>query len=339
MITNIIMFAIVMFLAVTLLAKARVKESGEHFFDKDNSNALRGFWCLIIVLVHIPVLYQNRIQDIIGSFAYIGVTFFFMTSAYGLCLKYARNKNICFWKNRLLKLLIPCFLVNCFSALMHIVEKKEANIFTILNINDWVVWLIVCYFFFWLDYKFVKSNKNWITIVLVCVFSILIYMFKQQINKATWCPEVIGFVWGIILYYRKDYFQKKVLKNWVRKMVELFIVVITIGCCYLKFKTIYFWGDYILKVLLGALIIGFMLVFNTKFCIGNKINEFLGKISFEVYLIHGVVFGVVATFIPNSISGVFILLSLLFTVIIAYILHNVGMWLLQCCNKLLNIKN
>ena len=82
-----------------------------------------------------------------------------------------------------------------------------------------------------------------------------------------------------------------------------------------------------------------MLVFNTKFCIGNKINEFLGKISFEVYLIHGVVFGVVATFIPNSISGVFILLSLLFTVIIAYILHNVGMWLLQCCNKLLNIKN
>ena len=65
------MVGIVIFLAMTLVACAQVQEDGKHFFDINNSNALRGFWCLIVVLVHIPVAHQNRIQDMIGSFAYL----------------------------------------------------------------------------------------------------------------------------------------------------------------------------------------------------------------------------------------------------------------------------
>ena len=86
MVTNLIMFCILIFLGLTLLMGAQISDTDGHFFNKENSNALRGFWCLIVILVHVPVAYQNRIQDMIGSFAYIGVTFFFMTSAYGLRL-------------------------------------------------------------------------------------------------------------------------------------------------------------------------------------------------------------------------------------------------------------
>lgn len=42
----------------------------------EDTTFLKGFWCIIVVLVHVPVAYQNRIQDILGSFAYVGVTFF-----------------------------------------------------------------------------------------------------------------------------------------------------------------------------------------------------------------------------------------------------------------------
>lgn len=51
--------------------EVQISDTDSHFFNKENSNALRGFWCLIVVLVHVPGAYQNRIQDIIGSFAYI----------------------------------------------------------------------------------------------------------------------------------------------------------------------------------------------------------------------------------------------------------------------------
>lgn len=57
------------------------------FMSIEDTTFLRGFWCIIVVLVHVPEAYQNGIQDMLGSFAYIGVTFFFMTSAYGLIME------------------------------------------------------------------------------------------------------------------------------------------------------------------------------------------------------------------------------------------------------------
>jgi peptidoglycan/LPS O-acetylase OafA/YrhL len=117
MTTYFLMAIIMLFLAGTIIINASLQPDSEHFFDKDNCNSLRGFWSLIVMLVHIPVAYQNRIQDMIGSFAYIGVTFFFMASAYGLKLNAAQNPNGInrFWTRRLPKLIIPCILVNIVS--------------------------------------------------------------------------------------------------------------------------------------------------------------------------------------------------------------------------------
>lgn len=156
MITYGIMAFILLSLAGTLLFGAQYKPDSKHFFNIDNTNAMRGFWCLIVVLVHIPVAYQNRIQDMIGSFAYIGVTFFFMTSAYGLRLSIEKRPESIkyFWRRRLPKLLIPCFIINCINVLCCFIEGKEFSVLKFIQINDWVQWLLVCYFIFWMVYKF-----------------------------------------------------------------------------------------------------------------------------------------------------------------------------------------
>ncbi len=83
--TYAIMGLVLLFMAFILIYKAKLTKDTSHFFNLTaNTTAMRGFWCIIVILVHIPAVYQNRIQDLMGSFAYIGVTFFFMTSAYGL---------------------------------------------------------------------------------------------------------------------------------------------------------------------------------------------------------------------------------------------------------------
>ncbi len=93
MLNYIIMGLILLFLGFDILYGAKIEADNNNFFDTKNAQAMRGFWCIIVILVHIPALYQNRIQDMIGSFAYIGVTFFFMTSAYGLSLSLDRNPD------------------------------------------------------------------------------------------------------------------------------------------------------------------------------------------------------------------------------------------------------
>lgn len=90
-----------------------ITKDTSHFFNLTNTTAMRGFWCIIVILVHIPAVYQNRIQDLMGSFAYIGVTFFFMTSAYGLKVGAKKNPDSTkvFWRRRLPKLLMACALI------------------------------------------------------------------------------------------------------------------------------------------------------------------------------------------------------------------------------------
>lgn len=328
-ITYALMAFIVLFLTFELLFKAEYIPNTAHLFDKQNSNAMRGFWCMIVILVHIPTVYQNRIQDILGSFAYIGVTFFFMTSAYGLRLGIKRNpENIkCFWRKRLPRLLIPMFFVNVVSLIFRLVQRKGFFLSTLININGWVQWLLVCYLIFWIVNRFatpiLPDNQGEYQDIIVCVlivtFSLTVYLLKSHISSTTWCPEIFGFVWGIIFFHIKKSFFDWVGNKWISCCAALCIIAGIAGIAYLKFKLVVFFGDYLLKIVLGMLIITFMLAVNSRIAIGNKMSLFLGSISYEIYLLHGSVFGLLATSFPGLSSGVFIVLSMLITVGLSYV--------------------
>lgn len=323
MVTNLIMFCILIFLGLTLLMGAQISDTDGHFFNKENSNALRGFWCLIVILVHVPVAYQNRIQDMIGSFAYIGVTFFFMTSAYGLRLSIDKSSNKYFWRIRLPKLLIPCLVVNILGIAISFIRGDEISIWSLISINDWVLWLLVCYFIFWITYKFIGGYQDTIICLLTIAFSITVYLFKDQIARTTWCPEMFGFVWGILLFKAKNLFEEWMKKGWIAKCLLLCVIAGMVGLCYLKLKTVVFFGDYILKIFLGLLITLFMLAVNTRVNIGNRISNFLGTISFEVYLLHGMIFRLVETMLPGLESGEFIVISIAITVVLSTVTKRV----------------
>lgn len=68
--TYAIMGLVLLFMAFILIYKAKLTKDTSHFFNLTNTTAMRGFWCIIVILVHIPAVYQNRIQDLMGSFAY-----------------------------------------------------------------------------------------------------------------------------------------------------------------------------------------------------------------------------------------------------------------------------
>lgn len=324
--TYLIMVVIVLFLICELVIGAKYQTNSAHFFDIENTNAMRGFWCLVVILVHIPAAYQNPIQDMIGSFAYIGVTFFFMTSAYGLSLAQKKNPNSInnFWRRRLPKLLIPCLIVNVFGLFFNAIVGGSIELSNLIRINGWVQWLLVCYLVYWLCHKFIGGGyQDILTCVLVVLFSGLVYILKARglIENTTWCTEIFGFVWGIIFFHIKDRIIHFCRKAWSKKCIVLCLTAGVLGITYIKLKTIVFFGDYLLKIALGIAIILFILLLNTKISIGNKVSGFLGNISYEVYLLHHTVFGFIAAFEPTLISGFFIALSIVITVISSIIVH------------------
>lgn len=338
----IIMFAIVFLLAFVILYKIKVSPTNTHFFNLYNSKAMRGFWCLIVILVHVPQYYGNNIQDMIGSFAYIGVSFFFLTSGYGLTISQDKdyNKIKYFWRNRLPKLLISNWLVRIFFAILWLILfNAKIDFFEIISIDLWICWLIVCYFVFWLMFIIFHGKRGYktATCLLIVWGSYVMYVLKKYgiITSTIWSTECFGFIWGIALASNKDCFVNFFSNKWKLKWVISTIVAIVLGVLYLMFKYIPYVGDYLLKIALGLAILLFVLIANTKIEFGNRYNQFLGMLSLEIYIVHGFVFTTLEALMDWKYSGMFILTSIVLTIIVAWPIHLISDKLVRG-NKLLN---
>ena len=93
------------------------------------------------------------------------------------------------------------------------------------------------------------------------------------------------------------------------------------GLAYLKYKPVFFYGEYLLKIMLGILILTFFFLASSNKKLGNKIITFLGGISFEVYLSHGFMMKVLGNH-SNLPSGMFILTTIAMTILFSWIVHS-----------------
>ena len=83
---------------IALLIFAAVQGSKWNFnaatyMDKKYTNAVKGMMCVVIMYVHISNDYTNTVQNIIGSFAYVGVFTFFAISAFGCRTSVERSQS------------------------------------------------------------------------------------------------------------------------------------------------------------------------------------------------------------------------------------------------------
>lgn len=327
MITLVSMAVLLAFLGfVVLFTDVRAKDT--RFFDKDVTNCLRGFWCIIILLVHVPTDYQNFIQDTLGSFAYVGVTFFFLTSGYGLALgvkKTPEQIRKSFWKRRLPKLLVPMILVNIVRVLIKLYAYEEFLPLELFGITGFVRQLLLFYFLFWGIFRFFPKQISMdvrCNVLCCCVFafSVLVYYWDEN-PVFGWPVESLGFAYGVLLARNKEKFVVFVQTKWFLKSFAACCLALMLGVTYLLFKDVVLIGDYIVKIALAVAILLFMLLLTARLKIGNPISRFLGEISYEVYLIHDVVFIVLSVVYAKMNSGIFVILSILFTVILSVLIN------------------
>lgn len=308
-------------------------KSGD-FFSKDYTTVLKGLCCIIVVYVHVLESYQNPLQDAIGSFAYICVTLFFLFSAYGMMLSVGKNPNYLqsFWRNRLVALLIPCILISVLIYVLNIILKGINDWTVFYKLNSYVVvllqWCLLFYLVQWAKNKWFPSNEKLADLLLitpVVLSSFLLYFFVDAnvSAQAGWCFERMGLVWGVLLYRYFDGFVRWMNQNRIAKIVGLSIIGGLLGIAYLKYKIVYFWGAFLLKIVLGLSLILLLFVISSGRKFGNKISLGLGNISYEVYLSHGVVMGFFLYLLGDQTidSGLFIFLSVVITIAVSIIVH------------------
>ena len=339
MLTIVLMGMLVLGIAFCTLWGVRFDADKDSFMSIEDTVFLRGFWCIIVALVHVPELYQNKIQDMLGSFAYIGVTFYFMTSAYGLKYSLQNKPGYMnhFWRGRLPSILIPAIIANALSVFVKMLEGEEVSAFSFINITNWVKVLLLYYLIFWIVYfilpKIIRAGYWQDVLMCSIVFGCsLIDRLTDFKITSIWIVEPLGFAYGIMAANHSERIKKynRSARKWLPKSIMLMLVSGILGIAYLKFKPVLFWGDYFLKIVLGIAILAFMYTLISKLKVGNRLNTFLGSISYEVYLIHGSVFSFLCVINKNMNSGVFVVLALIISVAIS--------WGLKiCCRPLINL--
>ena len=324
--TMIIMAIIAVMFMIVVFFKSTSKGNNEIFFDAQDTAFLKGFWAIIIILVHIPTKYQNVIQDLVGSFAYIGVTFFFIASAFGLKHNIDNKKDYMqnFFSKRVLKIVIPMLFINiCFIILNILIFKTHT--FTINSfINAWVARLIFVYIIFWLLYGKIFRNStkkaDLYTSIIIILYSLL-GCIPALSGIFRWNVEIVGVVLGILLYNNKN-----IVKTKAKYFLITLPLSIIIGLLYIKLKSIPFFGNYLLRILLSIILNYLSLQIINKWRFKNKINMYLGKISYEIYLCHPAIILIMKKLGIITNSGIFIAIVISLSILFAAISHAFTTW-------------
>lgn len=126
---------------------------------------------------------------------------------------------------------------------------------------------------------------------------------------------------------------KALVKPTVWKVLLWGILSLVLGIAYLRFKPVFFYGEYLLKIVLGFVIITFLFTVSSQRKFGNKVINHLGDISYEVYLSHGFIMHLLSSIFPQLPSGLFILLTVITTVVFSTFVHSIGKPIVKLCRK------
>lgn len=310
-------------------------------FARTNSMTLRGICAIEIMMGHLgiatgsAVLYPNRKAGIL----FVGV--FFALSGYGLMYSVSNKENYLqvFLRKRLLvKLLLPAYVVFVIGAIVKAFclggaysIKNVYRITAFWSETNWYVWeLSMLYIAFYIcakiDKRLIKSHYflGIGTLIFVCI------AFCVGIDNP-WYGSTFCFWIGILYYMKKEIF----IERFVRKqfLLKVFACTALLGiaiACFFYYGGIV--GNLIARNAASVLFVIIVLMCLHRVSIGNAISNWLGKYSYEIYLIHPLLIGIMRPWIRNDVF--YVLGVIAGTVLIAFVYGEGFRRIIRCGERL-----
>ena len=272
-----------------------------NLMDRESLKSIRFIFSIVIIFVHIPISFQNVLQDMIGSFAFIGVSLFDLSSSYGVKFSVDHNSEYLhlFWKKRSLEILIPLFGIALIDFIYALCCPERMMLFAkYKNIYGWILVLFEFYLIFWITYKLaskfviINQYKDYLICFLTFTLSVLDYLFNLNIVKG-WSLERLGFIVGIMIYNQKEKFSCWANRRTIKKLIFFCLLNCITGYIYIKTKNI-FVISYVTKALLECSTLILIIIWISKFDTNNKFIKWGGTISYGIYLSHPLMFEMIA---------------------------------------------
>lgn len=260
-----------------------VKKTTQKFLDIDYTTNLRGIAILFVVLHHVSNTYNSNLFTPLGG---IGVSMFLILSGYGLNESYHRKGLSNFWKSKLLRVIVPCWLV---EILFLIFESSHFD--TIIFIkhllcidrNWYIRYLFYWYLLFYFSTKYFSHKR--IRILTFCGLIFLLILPEIEAEQS------ISFLSGMFISEFSN-----IKKLMCRKYLKWGGILFLVGMSFLVLKQISIIRDFegtvlynvIQMIIKWNISLGVIILYVVIANRGIKFRFFswLGIISYELYLTH-----------------------------------------------------
>lgn len=302
----------------------------------DNGNSIKGLAALIIVLHHISQrMTEPGILKLFLFIGYLAVSLFFFCSGYGLMRSLELKNNYLdgFIKNRLPRIIIPFIISNIIFLLIYILVGVKISFFNIISyvigiklIDDfkWYIQVIIIFYsIFYVCFKYLSKKKAIITVFL---FTIIYSLICFSIGKGIWWyNSSYCFVIGIILGGFDDRIFKVIKSKYILSTIVIAIIfTVTFGVGIIK-------ENIIVNILSSILFVLMCVCVLMKVKLQNRYLRFLGSISFEIYLVHGIIVKELQYTINNKY--IYLIICVTISIFMAYIFSLINRNILRIIYK------
>ncbi len=297
-------------------------------FTIDQANSFKGILSILIILSHLNFHAEMPQFLTITKWAGTKVALFFFISGYGLMASYQKKEQSYlqgFLGKRVWKIILPLLVITFFFMYSQYLDRGIFNLDIFKNLwigltplpYSWFAYIIlIFYLLFYLIYQ-LKWSLN---IKLIGMFSVSLIvsaiLFQKGFDRAWWVSN-LAFPFGM-LYQSQE---SRIIGFSRTKIGNVLFVPFCLALAFLfaifKIEFLYIFS-YVFIVLAVIILLSY-----SGLPKGNLFN-FLGRISYETYLVHGLVYFIFRgnhIFIQNN--WVYLGVSLFSTICLAYIFHQI----------------
>lgn len=330
---------IVILLLISLLIY--LLPQNKEYLSVKSTSGLRGFLALGIIFHHLSPLVKSGEE--FSNFSYMGtyiVSIFFFLSAYGLYVQNESRENYLdnFLVKRLSKIIVPFFIISLIYIFYRFVNGQLIDLNFFINLfkqgstiiyNGWFVDIIILmYIFFYISFKLFQNK--FLSIVLNTIFIICYICLAIKLGyNFWWYNSALAFAIGLIWAKNQNKIDR-VLEKYYFIVIILVTVLLFVSHKYdvlLKYLHLEDSYSYALAANLDNIIftIYFIIVFLKKINFSNVYLTLIGRISFELYMIHGLVISMLGKiFVSSRVNDVlFTLFVLIVSLIFAWIINKI----------------
>lgn len=299
-------------------------------FDLTHTLPLRGILATLVVLGHLDNVISGQTKILMPfHMATPAVAVFFFMSGYGLMLSFSKGggrylQN--FIAKASIKLLLPLFFTTCLyqGALFILgdfnIEKILIDLASGIEmplIHSWYVYaLFLFYLLFFIVFKYNNGTKIWsgliLTLLMLIYYVVTRYVLEWPFH---WWITCMAFPMGFF-YSRCEEKIKTFLKDYFWVTLPVIITLLLIKLSSGMYTPVFAELPY---VLLGPIVA--IILYRIPLPVDNRMLNFLGTLSFEIYLTHGAFEKLLRDNFDSPYIFIFAVITA--TIVTSWILHNI----------------